>query len=166
MDIGSLMSANDETLNQEALSIKYLTFVIDKNSFAVPIADVVSILQMQEIVPVPEFPPYAKGVINIRNEIFPVVDVRIRLCKPEKEYTGTTCIIMVNINSQQVGLIVDAVSEVTDIPYDKISAPPQGFSKDDVNSYLIGVANHNEQVILIIDSQKVVYDDDKNVIFG
>lgn len=166
MDIGNLMSANDETLNQEALSIKYLTFVIDKNSFAVPIADVVSILQMQEIVPVPEFPPYAKGVINIRNEIFPVVDVRIRLCKPEKEYTGTTCIIMVNINSQQVGLIVDAVSEVTDIPYDKISAPPQGFSKDDVNSYLIGVANHNEQVILIIDSQKVVYDDDKNVIFG
>ena len=166
MDIGNLMSANDETLNQEALSIKYLTFVIDKNSFAVPIADVVSILQMQEIVPVPEFPPYAKGVINIRNEIFPVVDVRIRLCKPEKEYTGTTCIIMVNINSQQVGLIVDAVSEVTDIPYDKISAPPQGFSKEDVNSYLIGVANHNEQVILIIDSQKVVYDDDKNVIFG
>ena len=166
MDIGNLMSANDETLNQEALSIKYLTFVIDKNSFAVPIADVVSILQMQEIVPVPEFPPYAKGVINIRNEIFPVVDVRIRLCKPEKEYTGTTCIIMVNINSQQVGLIVDAVSEVTDTPYDKISAPPQGFSKDDVNSYLIGVANHNEQVILIIDSQKVVYDDDKNVIFG
>ena len=166
MDIGNLMSANEETLNQEALSIKYLTFVIDKNSFAVPIADVVSILQMQEIVPVPEFPPYAKGVINIRNEIFPVVDVRIRLCKPEKEYTGTTCIIMVNINSQQVGLIVDAVSEVTDIPYDKISAPPQGFSKDDVNSYLIGVANHNEQVILIIDSQKVVYDDDKNVIFG
>ena len=166
MDIGNLMSANDETLNQEALSIKYLTFVIDKNSFAVPIADVVSILQMQEIVPVPEFPPYAKGVINIRNEIFPVVDVRIRLCKPEKEYTGTTRIIMVNINSQQVGLIVDAVSEVTDIPYDKISAPPQGFSKDDVNSYLIGVANHNEQVILIIDSQKVVYDDDKNVIFG
>lgn len=166
MDIGNLISANDETLNEEALSIKYLTFVIDKNSFAVPIADVVSILQMQEIVPVPEFPPYAKGVINIRNEIFPVVDVRIRLCKPEKEYTGTTCIIMVNINSQQVGLIVDAVSEVTDIPYDKISAPPQGFSKDDVNSYLIGVANHNEQVILIIDSQKVVYDDDKNVIFG
>ena len=166
MDIGNLMSANEETLNQEALSIKYLTFVIDKNSFAVPIADVVSILQMQEIVPVPEFPPYAKGVINIRNEIFPVVDVRIRLCKPEKEYTGTTCIIMVNINSQQVGLIVDAVSEVTDILYDKISAPPQGFSKDDVNSYLIGVANHNEQVILIIDSQKVVYDDDKNVIFG
>ena len=166
MDIGNLISANDETLNEEALSIKYLTFVIDKNSFAVPIADVVSIIQMQEIVPVPEFPPYAKGVINIRNEIFPVVDVRIRLCKPEKEYTGTTCIIMVNINSQQVGLIVDAVSEVTDIPYDKISAPPQGFSKDDVNSYLIGVANHNEQVILIIDSQKVVYDDDKNVIFG
>ena len=166
MDIGNLISANGDALNEEALAIKYLTFVIDKNSFAVPIADVVSILQMQEIVPVPEFPPYAKGVINIRNEIFPVVDVRIRLCKPEKEYTGTTCIIMVNINSQQVGLIVDAVSEVTDIPYDKISAPPQGFSKDDVNSYLIGVANHNEQVILIIDSQKVVYDDDKNVIFG
>ena len=166
MDIGNLISANGDALNEEALAIKYLTFVIDKNSFAVPIADVVSILQMQEIVPVPEFPPYAKGVINIRNEIFPVVDVRIRLSKPEKEYTGTTCIIMVNINSQQVGLIVDAVSEVTDIPYDKISAPPQGFSKDDVNSYLIGVANHNEQVILIIDSQKVVYDDDKNVIVG
>lgn len=166
MDIGNLISANGDALNEEALAIKYLTFVIDKNSFAVPIADVVSILQMQEIVPVPEFPPYAKGVINIRNEIFPVVDVRIRLSKPEKEYTGTTCIIMVNVNSQQVGLIVDAVSEVTDIPYDKISAPPQGFSKDDINSYLIGVANHNEQVVLIIDSQKVVYDDDKNVIFG
>ena len=52
------------------------------------------------------------------------------------------------------------------MPYNMISAPPQGFVKDDVNSYLIGVAEQDDEVILIIDSEKIVYEKDKGVIFS
>lgn len=170
MDIGNFMSASEYNQNDENLLIKYLTFLIDDNLFAVPISDVVSILGMQngkiEITSVPEFPSYAKGVINVRGAIIPVIDVRLRLRKPKKEYGSSTCIIIVTVNEQQVGFIVDSVSEVTDVPYNMISAPPQGFVKDDVNSYLIGVAEQDDKVILIIDSEKIVYEKDKNVIFS
>lgn len=170
MDIGNFMSAGEYNQNDENLLIKYLTFFIDDNLFAVPISDVVSILGLHdgkvEITPVPEFPSYAKGVINVRGVIIPVIDVRLRLKKPNKEYGFETCIIIVTVNEQQVGFIVDSVSEVTDVPYNMISAPPTGFVKDDVNSYLIGVAEQDNRVILIIDSEKIVYEKDKNVILS
>ena len=163
MDINNIV--DNENFNEDSLSIKYLTFVIDKNLFAVPISDVEQIVSMQEIVSVPEYPEYIKGVINMRGRIIPVIDVRLRLGKEQKDYENMTCIIIVNVNSQQVGFIVDRVSEVTNIPYNMISAPPQGFAKDDVNSYLIGIAEQEEHVILIIDSEKIVYEDDKAVLF-
>ena len=65
------------------LQNEYLSFWADRQLFAVPIREVRQIIRMQKIVEVPDYPPYARGIINLRGDIIPIIDVRMRLGKPE-----------------------------------------------------------------------------------
>ncbi|MEG2053896.1 MAG: chemotaxis protein CheW [Oscillospiraceae bacterium] len=136
---------------------KYLTFFTETQLFGMPIADVVQIVGMQEITRMPDFPAYAKGVINLRGSIIPVIDVRLRFGKEEKEYDERTCIIVTSINGTEVGFIVDSVDAVTEIEAADISEPPK-ISTDSTNNYLTGIAKHEGKVILILDSAKILSD--------
>lgn len=135
---------------------KYLTFWTDKQLFGVPIADVVQIVQMQEITIVPEYPYYAKGIINLRGSIIPIIDIRLRFGKEEIPYNESTCIIVTNINDNLIGFIVDAVEEVTDIPDEEIAQPPKMSGSDATNAYLTGVGKHEGRVVLLVDTQKMI----------
>lgn len=152
-----------ENQNKEELEGRYLTFWVQKQLFGISIAKVVQIVGMQEITELPEQPNYAKGVISLRGQIIPVVDVRLRLGKQEAEYTERTCIIITRMYGKDFGLIVDEVDEVTNIACDLISPPPQ-MSKDQVNSYLTGIArigsleNKAEKVVLLVHPGKLVSD--------
>lgn len=150
---------------------KYLTFWADRQLFGIPIATVVQIVGMQKITEIPEYPHYAKGIINLRGSIIPVIDIRIRLGKPETEYNDRTCIIVVNIesSSENFGFIVDGVEEVTNIDDEQISAPPQvegGFE----NQYVTGVARQAvedkgaERIILLMDISKILGREDFNAL--
>lgn len=134
---------------------KYLTYFTENQLYGVPISDVVQIVGMQEITEVPEFPPYAKGIINLRGSIIPVIDVRLRFGKQEKEYDERTCIIVTMIRDSSVGFIVDAVDAVTDIDDDNISPPPR-VAGEYTSSYLTGVAKHEGKVVLLMDTQKLL----------
>lgn len=134
---------------------KYLTFWTEKQLFAIPIADVVQIIQFQSITEIPEFPYYAKGIINLRGSIIPIVDMRLRFGKEEIPYDDHTCTIVTNIADQLIGLVVDGVEEVTDIEPEEISAPP-AMNGDSASSYLTGVAKHEDRVILILDTRKIL----------
>lgn len=138
---------------------KYLTFLTDAQLFGVPIADVVQIVGMQMITEIPDYPAYAKGVINLRGSIIPVIDVRSRLGKPEMEYTDRTCIIVSNIGDQYFGFIVEEVNEVTDIPDIQISPPPQ-MGSEITNFYLTGIARLEDgdsgKIVLLIDTAKIL----------
>ena len=136
---------------------KYLTFWIDKERFGIPISDVVQIISMQEITPLPDFPDYAKGIINLRGSIIPVIDMRIRLKKPEAEYNESTCIIVTNIRETYMGFIVDTVDEVADISSESITPAPH-LSKDSVNRYLTGIGQIGDKVILLLDLSKILSD--------
>lgn len=134
---------------------KYLTFVIDKQYYAFPIKDIIEIIEVQSITPVPEFPTYAKGIINLRGRIIPIIDVRLRFRKEEADYTERTCIIVVSILEKEVGFIVDTVDEVIDIDDSDISDPPS-ISTDRTNKYIIGVGKVKERIVLILDSNKML----------
>ncbi|WP_243112536.1 MULTISPECIES: chemotaxis protein CheW [Acutalibacteraceae] len=140
---------------QAALMTKYLTFWTDGELFGLPISDVVQIISMQGITPLPDFPDYAKGVINLRGNIIPVIDIRVRFGKPEAEYNENTCIIVTSIEDSYMGFIVDAVDEVTDLDEDSISPPPK-VSKDITNRYLTGIGQIEEKVILLLDVAKIL----------
>ncbi|MBE6721998.1 MAG: purine-binding chemotaxis protein CheW [Ruminococcaceae bacterium] len=138
---------------------KYLTFWTDSQLFGVPIKDVVQIVGMQEITEIPEYPYYAKGIINLRGAIVPLIDVRLRLGKPEQEYNDRTCIIVCNVHDIYFGFIVDEVEEVTDIADDQISPPPK-LNSDTVNQYLTGVAHMGEKLVLTINTAKILGEDE------
>lgn len=110
------------------------------------------IVGLQPIVELPEMPTYVKGIINLRGKIFPVVDARLRLSMEPKAYDERTCIIVLNVNNQTFGLIVDAVSEVTDIPEeDKTTPSDAGIN----NSFVKSIAKIGNAVKLLMDCEKI-----------
>lgn len=144
---------------------KYLTFFTDGQLFGIPIANVVQIVGMQEITSIPEFPCYAKGIINLRGEIIPVIDMRLRLGRMETDYNDRTCIIVVNINEKYFGFAVDEVDEVTDIPQEQISPPPK-IGGAVPSQFLTGVAKVGNKIILSIDTAKILGTDEVDMLLS
>jgi purine-binding chemotaxis protein CheW len=142
-------------LDEDTIKDKYLTFYIDKQLFGISIVDVVQIVGMQEITDVPEFPPYARGVINLRGTIIPIIDVRMRLKEKEIVCDERTCIIVTNIKGSYIGFIVNSVNEVIDIYNEDISDPPQ-IGNDYVNTYVTGIAKLSDNIVLLIDLKKIL----------
>lgn len=144
-----------ETETEEMQEQKYLTFWTDGELFGIPISDVVQIISMQKITPLPDFPDYAKGVIDLRGIIIPVIDMRIRLKKAEAEYDDSTCIVVTSIQDTYIGFIVDTVDEVVDIDSENISAAPK-VTKEVTNRYLTGIGQVNDKVVLLLDLSKIL----------
>ncbi len=133
---------------------QYLTFVVDEQLYGISISDVEQISGMREITYVPEFPEYAKGVVNLRGNIIPIIDIRLRLKKEEIVGNGRKCIIITKINDSNLGFIVDSVSDVLNINNDDISNPKIG--SDYVNTYITGMAKLNDKIILLMDLNKII----------
>lgn len=110
--------AEDTTKN------KYLTFDIDNEVYGISIAFVKEIINMCDICYIPETVEYVKGIINLRGDIIPVISVRNRFLKMEKEYDELTCIVVVEYRDLKIGLIIDNVEEVIQIPENNIIPPP------------------------------------------
>lgn len=142
-------------LDEDTLKNKYLTFYTEHQLFGIPIADVVQIVGVQEITRVPEFPDYAKGVINLRGTIIPIIDVRLRLKKEEKQYDERTCIIVTSINGSYIGFIVDSVDEVAKIREDSISNPPK-MGSDYTSTYITGIAKLENKIVLLMNLKKML----------
>jgi len=144
--------------NESDLEGKYLTFLMDAQLFAVPIAHVVQIVSIQTISEIPDSVNYLKGVITLRGSIIPVIDVRLRLGKPEKAYDDRTCIVVVSMHEKEVGLIVDEVDAVIAITEENISPPPQ-FAENKTQNYLLGIGKLDTKVVLLMDTTKILSGD-------
>ena len=141
---------------------KYLTFVLDNESYGIGINNVTEIIGIQPITLIPELPDYIKGIINLRGKIIPVMDVRLRFKKLSREYNDRTCIIVVDINDLSIGLIVDSVSEVL-IILDQDIVPPPNLNKIS-NKYISGIGKIDKEVKLILDCDKLINDDDTDIL--
>lgn len=150
-----------EAQNSE-LEGKYLTFYLDKQLFGIPIADVVQIISIQDIISLPDAPFYVKGIINLRGNIIPIVDARIRLGKEETVLDDHSCIIVTSIRDKLVGFLVDGVDEVTAIADEQISPPPQ-LANGMSNALLTGIGKQENRVILLMKTQKLLNDSDFDV---
>lgn len=138
---------------------RFLTFVIGKEVYGIEIKYVTEIINIQKITEIPELTDYIKGIINLRGKIIPVIDVRLRFRKEQKDYSDRTCIIVVDIKHISVGLIVDSVSEVTTITEENIVPPPDsntGFN----NKYIKGIGKVDDEVKLLLDCSRLLSDED------
>ena len=146
-------------VNVDSQEGKYLTFQLGKEEYAIEIRFVTEIIGVQKITDIPDMPSYVKGVINLRGKVIPVIDVRLRFGFSEREYDERTCIVVVNIQSTSVGLIVDSVTEVLDIPAEQIDPPPN-VNKSAQSRYIIGLGKTGESVKIILGVDKILYDDE------
>lgn len=146
-------------LNEDTQKGKYLTFLLDKEVYAIEIKFVTEIVGVQPITELPELPEYVKGIINLRGNIISVIDVRLRFKKDPVEYNDRTCVVVVNVNDAPVGLIVDNVSEVLSIADENIVAPPALYS-DSENRFLKGIGKVGSDVKLILDCDKLMQKDE------
>lgn len=144
---------------------KYVTFKSGNEYFGLKIEYVSEIIGFQEITEIPESEDYIKGLINLRGKIIPVIDVRIRFKQEPFEYTDRTCIIVINYNSLVVGLIVEKIAEVVEIPEENIlPAPTIGKADRSQNKYVYAIGKVGEEVKLLLDPDRLLNDADKSVI--
>lgn len=149
----------DNIVEEDTQKDRYLIFYIDNESYGIEIKYVTEIIGIQTITEVPELPDYVKGIINLRGQIIPVMDVRLRFKKEPKEYNDRTCIIVINIMDMSVGLIVDGVSEVVTIDESNVSALPH-INQASYNRYIKSIGKIGNEVRLLIDCEKLLTDED------
>jgi purine-binding chemotaxis protein CheW len=141
---------------------KYLTFRIASEDYGIAIANVTEIIGIQNITEIPEMADYIKGVINLRGKVIPVMDVRLRFKLPPREYDERTCIVVVEIDGTSVGLVVDTVNEVADIPEEQVEPAPK--SKRKGGSYIQGIGKIGQEVKILLDINRILYEDELETI--
>lgn len=143
---------NDEQATQKG---KNLTFNVDNETYGFEIKYVRQIIGLQEITPVPEQPSYIKGIINLRGQIIPIMDIRLKFLKDEKDYDDRTCIIVLDVEDLSIGVIVDRVSEVIEIDDANITPAPE-FDQDISDRYIRGIGKINEKVVILLDCKQLI----------
>lgn len=134
----------------ESIENMYLTFPVGEELYGVSISMVTEIVGLQRIMSVPDVPHYVKGVINLRGKVIPLMDVRLRFGMPERAYDDRTVVIVMQVADAPIGLIVDGVSEVMDIPQEQID-PSSSLSGGDGQSVVMGLGRVDERVAILLD---------------
>lgn len=134
---------------------KYLTFYIDGQLYCIPTSQVVEIIRIQPMTFLPNLPDYVKGVINLRGRIVPVIDMRLRLHKEEREYSSRTSVVIVEQGENTVGLIVDGVKDVLDVTEDQIDETLQS-RKAVGRRFVRGIVTLGREAALFLDLAEVL----------
>jgi purine-binding chemotaxis protein CheW len=141
------------------LAGQYLTFVLADETYGVAILKVQEIIGLVDVTKVPRLPDFVRGVINLRGKIIPVVDLRLKFSLAGTEDTDRTCIIVMQVTSSDdevtMGIIVDEVSEVTDIEAGRIEPPPS-FGSAVHGDFIVGMGKLDERVIMLLDVDRVL----------
>ena len=138
---------------------KYLTFHLGGETYGIEIRHVREIIGIQKITEVPEMPEFLRGVINLRGQVIPVMDVRTRFKMDRRDYDDRTCVIVVEVQDNTMGLVVDTVSEVADIPDAEVQPPPK-VSKAVSSRYIKGMGKTGDSVKILLDADKLLYEDE------
>lgn len=138
---------------------KYMTFSVGTDVFGIELKYVNEIIQMQAIAPIPEVEHYIKGLINLRGKIIPVIDVADRFGKQPFEYNDRTCIIVIEVQNVEVGLIIQSIAEVVSIDEKDILPPPNIHHIAAKNKFVRGIGKVEGGVKLLLDPVKLLSDE-------
>ena len=106
---------------------------------------------------IPKTPVCVEGIVNVRGKLVPIINTRLKLNMPKKEYDSNARIIVVEIANKTVGFIVDEVNEVIRISESKTETPPELALSDVASDYITSIARMDERMIIILDLKKLVY---------
>jgi purine-binding chemotaxis protein CheW len=143
-----ILASGDESQQQ------YLTFMLAGEEYGVDILRVQEIKGWDTVTQIPNTPVYIRGVINLRGTIVPIIDMRCRFGLEELEYGPTTVVIVLKVNSKDksriMGIVVDGVSDVYNMPDEEIKPSPDFGSAVDTR-FVKGLATVNEKMVIVLD---------------
>lgn len=148
---------NTQAVKNEVNSVggQILLYYIDDVLYGIEIQYVIEIIGIQQITVVPGVPRFVKGVINIRGKVVPVISMRNKINQPDIPYDDKTCIIVVELEGETVGLIVDKVREIMAVkPTDTCSAPDSKNVNE--NQYIKTIIDSNGEIKQLLDIHKVI----------
>jgi len=134
---------------------QYLTFSLGQEEYGIEILKVQEIKGYSAITPIPNTPSHVKGVMNLRGTVVPVVDLRSKFAMESVAYNKFTVIIVVTVGSKIAGLVVDAVSDVLNIPASEIRPAPDFGSRTDTR-FITGMANSGDKLAVLLDIDRLL----------
>ncbi|MBU2514580.1 chemotaxis protein CheW [bacterium] len=148
-----------EEIDEDTQKGKYLSFHVGRESYGIEIKHVKEIIVMQEITEVPDMPESFIGVINLRGKVISIIDFRKFFKMEAREYDNRTSIIVVEIGEVPVGVVVDTVSEVFDIPEENIDPPPRTHSGIS-SKYIKGIGKIGNNVRILLNIENILYEEE------
>jgi len=146
----------DEPRGEEG---QYLTFALGREMFAIGILNIKEILEYGQLTTVPMMPEFIRGVINLRGAVVPVVDLGARFGGKQRDVTKRTCIVIIEVTSegehQDIGVVVDSVSAVLEIPDSEIEPPP-AFGAKIRADFIANMGKVNGEFVIILDVDEVL----------
>ena len=138
--------------------ISFVTFKISNESYAIDIMEVNEIVKLLEITPIPNAPDFVDGIITLRGEIIPIVDLNKRFNFAPREYTEEDelyrAIVIIRVQDMTIGILIDQVNRVIPIDSSQIQAPPQMIAGIGAE-YISGVVKQKDNLFVILDIQKL-----------
>lgn len=148
---------DDDDDDEDSQRDKYLTFRLAGEDYAIAISRVVEIVGILPVTEVPDMPSYVRGVMNLRGQVIPAIDVRLRFGLEGREYDPRTCVIVVSVEGTTAGLIVDSVSEVTTI-LPKAISPPPSIEQGRTSRFVRGLGRVEDSVKIVLDVGWILLD--------
>lgn len=142
-------------------TLQVVTFALGSEEYGVDIAQVQEINRMVTITHVPRAPQFMEGVINLRGQLIPIIDLRTRFGMERTEHTKNTRIVVTDIGSKRIGMVVDSVSEVLHIPVEQIEDAPDLVAGVDTE-YIRGVGKMGDRLIIMLDLARVISGSEKS----
>lgn len=140
-----------------------VVFDLASEGYGVDIGAVREIIRMQEITRVPRTPEFVEGVINLRGKVIPVIDLRKRFGLHVADQSKDNRIVVVDIGKQDIGVIVDAVTEVLRISANSVEPPTSVITSAD-SDYLLGIVKLESRLIILLDLESVLSKDEKETL--
>ncbi|WP_119157939.1 chemotaxis protein CheW [Caldimonas tepidiphila] len=150
------MAPQDTTERRDASRPReYLTFRLGNEEYGIDILKVQEIRGYEQPTRIAHAPEFIKGVVNLRGTIAPIVDLRLRFGCSSVEYNGLTVSVILNVHHRVVGMVVDSVSDVMELPADAIKPPPNIRSTIDA-AFVTGLGQVGERMVILLDIERLI----------
>ena len=159
----ALQTRAEESRNE---LIQLVSFKLEHEEYGVNVLKVREIIRMPSITRVPNTPHYIEGVINLRGKVIPIISMRKRFNLPDGEISSQTRIMVIDMEGELMGFVVDAVSEVIRIAESEIQPPPAVVNSAVEQECLAGVINQTDRLLFFLNLEKLISRDERHLFSG
>ena len=161
----SATMANHNTNTMDEV-IQWVTFKLDDEVYGINVMQVQEVLRLTEIAPVPGAPDYVMGIVNLRGNVVTVIDTRKRFGLLPKEPNDSTRIVIIEVDNQVIGILVDSVAEVVNLRTSEIETAPNLGDDNESSKYIQGVHSNGDDILILVDVNKMLSESEWDAVSG